>query len=386
MIARRHPHVAQALVQQLELGADGDSGVLRQVSICAETVAADGFDDIPSWQAILQGARPQPPEDPDPGERTHGWQFFAATAREEVFRTCTLFPAVATSPTDPRVALIRSQSGPFSGVVFSAPPTSPLTVLDPSVFRVLLLRRLRLPLPPTSRLCRCRQFLDPYGDHRSACGTCGVLVQRGFPPEAAVARICREAGARVATNVAVRDLNIPVPPADGRRLEVVANNLPLWNGAQLALDVTLVSPLRRDGRPIPGASHTDGIAAARAARRKARTYPELVGGRSARLVVLALELGGRWSPDAARFVHLLARAKSRSAPPLLKRSVQLAYQRRWAALLAFAAQRAYGLSLLELPMAGAGCLDGNLPPLAEVLADDRWGSPLVPRGMPLMAG
>ena len=72
-------------------------------------------------------------------------------------------------------------------------------------------------------------------------------------------------------------------------------------------------------------------------------------------------------------------------PPLLKRSVQLAYQRRWAALLAFAAQRAYGLSLLELPMAGAGCLDGNLPPLAEVLADDRWGSPPVPSGMPLVA-
>ena len=137
--------------------------------------------------------------------------------------------------------------------------------------RVLILRRLRLPLPPTSRHCRCRRFLDPLGDHRSAYAVAGVLAQRGYPPEVAAARICREAGARVATNVFLRDLNIPSPPADGRRLEVVANNLPLWNGAQLAIDVTLVSPVQRNGVSIPGAHHTDGIAAARAVRRKART-------------------------------------------------------------------------------------------------------------------
>ena len=210
-----------------------------------------------------------------------------------------------------------------------------------------------------------------------------MLTRRGFPPEAAAARVCREAGARVATNVLVRDLNIPLPPHDARRVEVIANNLPLWNGAQLAVDVTLVSPIKRDGNPIPCAHHTDGVAAARACRRKAATYPELVGGRSARLVTLALEVGGRWSPGAARFIHLLARAKSRSSPSLLRRSAQLAFQRRWAATLAFAAQRAYALSLLELPMSAAGCLDGNLPFMADVLADDRWSTAPVPSGMPI---
>ena len=37
-------------------------------------------------------------------------------------------------------------------------------------------------------------------------------------------------------------------------LEVVACGLPLWHGAQIALDTTLVSPVRRDGQPHPGAA------------------------------------------------------------------------------------------------------------------------------------
>ena len=42
----------------------------------------------------------------------------------------------------------------------------------------------------------------------------------------------------------VRDLDLDVPNAarDGRRLEVVADGLPLFGGVQLAIDTTLVSP------------------------------------------------------------------------------------------------------------------------------------------------
>ena len=45
-----------------------------------------------------------------------------------------------------------------------------------------------------------------------------------------------------------------VSARDGRQIEVVANGLPLWGGAQLAVDATMVSPVRRDGHPQPGAS------------------------------------------------------------------------------------------------------------------------------------
>ena len=78
---------------------------------------------------------------------------------------------------------------------------------------MLLLRRLRLALPLTPRLCACRRLLDPLGDHRAACATSGALASRALPLERAVARVCQEAGARVARNVRLADMNLPVPAA-----------------------------------------------------------------------------------------------------------------------------------------------------------------------------
>ena len=159
-------------------------------------------------------------------------------------------------------------------------------------------------------------------------------------------------------------------PSDARRVEVVANNLPLFNGAQLTIDSTLVSALRRDGSATPAAASTDGAAASRAEARKRHTYPELCGpGARARLVVLALEVGNRWSAEAVRFVRLLARAKARNVPTVLRRSAHLAWQRRWMSFLAFAAQRAFAASLLEWPLAWTGCHDGDPPPLSDDLAE-----------------
>ena len=67
--------------------------------------------------------------------------------------------------------------------------------------------------------------------------------------ESAAARVCREAGGRVSANVFVRDLDTALPDrADERRIEVIADGLPLFHGAQLPID-TLVSPLSRDGAP-----------------------------------------------------------------------------------------------------------------------------------------
>ena len=61
---------------------------------------------------------------------------------------------------------------------------------------------------------------------------------------------------------------------------------------------------------LGGAKIRGGVALASARRKKARTCPELVAaGARARLVVLALEVGGRWSQEASTFVKLLAKAK-----------------------------------------------------------------------------
>ena len=119
---------------------------------------------------------------------------------------------------------------------FTVFPTSAELTLPSPLFRVLILRRLRLPLPVAPRTCACRGRLDSLGDHRAACATSGVLASRALPLNGLL-RVCQEAGARVARNVRLVGMNFDVPVADDRRIsriEVVANGLALWHGSQQA--------------------------------------------------------------------------------------------------------------------------------------------------------
>ena len=138
----------------------------------------------------------------------------------------------------------------------------------------MLLRRLRLPLPLTERSCRCRRVLDPFGDHRAACPRSGVLRGRGCALERAAARNCREAGTRVTTNTLLTDLNIPSRHRlDQRRSEVIASGLPLYHGAQIAVDTTLVSPLTAASQPR---RRQGTFAGAALATTRARSVPALL--------------------------------------------------------------------------------------------------------------
>ena len=107
--------------------------------------------------------------------------------------------------------------------------------------------------------------------------------------ESVAARICREAGGRVTTNILVRDLDLDLEdPGDARRLEVVVDGLPLHGGSQLAVDTTMVSALRGDGSARAGADRDCGQTT------KGTTISRIGWAARARLVVLAVE-GGRWS-------------------------------------------------------------------------------------------
>ena len=325
--------------------------------------------DAPGWDA--QGAGPPAPDVQRPGEDSgpwpfKGWQRLAARACDErAFGThlSELSPASR--------ALLLSQAGPFAARAINVPPTHPDVTIPSAQFRVLLLRRLRMPLPLAPRRCACHGQLDPLGDHRAACATSGVLSTRALPLEHAVARVCREAGARVARNVRLADMNLDVPVADARRIEVVANGLPLWHGSQLAVDATLVSPLTRQGQAHPRADVQPGSAVDAAARRKRNnTYPELGHARRCRLVVVGTEVGGRFSTEVVQFLRLLARHRAAAVPRLLRPAAITAWVARWSGLLAVAAQRAFAASLLELPPA-ADLGDGPGPELHELLAEAR---------------
>ena len=86
------------------------------------------------------------------------------------------------------------------------------------------------------------------------------------------------------------------------------------------------------------------------------------------MVVLAVEVGGRWSDETASFVRALARAKAREVPVRLRSSLVAVLVARWSALLSHAAMSAFAATFTQR----AGALshaDGALPPLGELLAD-----------------
>ena len=116
------------------------------------------------------------------------------------------------------------------------------------------------------------------------CPTAGILAVRGAALERAAARVCRDAGARVATNVMLRDMNVEVPPADGRRIEVLAT--------------TFVSPIARDG--MSGVPLTE-----RWGRRRGGRCEEAAGELPrtrewpAMQTVMGLAVGGRFGAEGA---------------------------------------------------------------------------------------
>ena len=236
-VCSKNPDLGATIVNGLNSRADGCFAVANQA---ADRLVDFGVE-LPTWDAVVEGVTPDhihatPTDEPSVAR---GWQQYVSVKVEKAFHTEALWPSLDANER----ALVLS-----AGVPFHCFTTSFATRIDSELFRTLFLRRLRLALPLHTRACRCGRLLDSLGHHRSACAVSGALGRRGFAVEVAVARICREGGARVSTNVMVRDLDLlQVPGVDGRRLEVVAEGLSLFGGAQLAIDATLVSTLRGDG-------------------------------------------------------------------------------------------------------------------------------------------
>ena len=176
-----------------------------------------------------------------------------------------------------------------------------------------------------------------------------------------MARVCREAGARVKFNALLRDMNVTVPASNERRIEVLAQDLPCFGGSQLAIDVTLRSAL--------GA--TDGAVLTQARVDKETKYPEILTSGRCHLVV-AIETGGRWSDEAADLVWQLAQAKSREVPAFMNRSVALAWERRWTKMMSTVCAVSFAASIMEPSESDAWCcMEGEAPSLEVLMHDPR---------------
>ena len=175
----------------------------------------------------------------------------------------------------------------------------------------------------------------------------------------------------VRTNVLLRDMNVGVGAGDGRQLEVLAQGLPCFSGAQLAIDVTLRSSVTALGAAKSRAADENGATCIDARRDKESKYHELISSTRCRLVVLALEVGGRCSTETVEFLEHLSWARARSTAPLLRFAAALGWRRRWLRLLACSAARAWAESVtMPADLLWGAAEDGDAPPVDALLVDD----------------
>ena len=80
----------------------------------------------------------------------------------------------------------------------------------------------------------------------------------------------------VRCNARFRDMNVVVAVHDDRAIEVLATGLPLFFGAQLAVDITLRCALAADGTAHRGAARVDGVVCTRAREDKETKYSNLL--------------------------------------------------------------------------------------------------------------
>ena len=80
-------------------------------------------------------------------------------------------------------------------------------------------------------------------------------------------------------------------------------------------------------------------------------------------MVLAAEVGGRWSNEAAQFLGELAAFKASAAPEIFRERVRGSWLRRWRNTLSCSAAKAFVLSLLDFHIGAVGDVEAG--PIVE---------------------
>ena len=127
--------------------------------------------------------------------------------RPLLLNTISERPCYSRPCPDDQVAHLRSHSGPGSSDVLCGAPSQP-EVVEPHLFRALVMERLRLPLDVTDAVNAVVAWIlkEDIVKKKRHCGACpsGRLRTRVVGPERSLARVCREAGASVRCNTKLR--------------------------------------------------------------------------------------------------------------------------------------------------------------------------------------
>ena len=210
---------------------------------------------------------------------------------------------------------------------------------------------------------------DPHGFQRLADNRGGRLNARHSFLLAVWRQVFLEAGGQVPDrNIerCLRDTHVPVPPEDGRRLDLVVPGLNVARGLPLFCDVTIVSPISRNGDPRPGTSNAGGRLLEIANIDNAATYAPVEESGLGALYCLGCEVYGRWGQPCIDLVEALVRERSRLLHPRVRRGAALGLQHRWWGILSTGLQRAVAQAILR--DSGGDLSEGLLEP-APGIAD-----------------
>ena len=173
-LARRYPAVATQLLELLEGPREAAPPCLAAAQEATEVLDAAGMQDRPSWQALARGVRPREPdpEDTEPGDWQHGWQFEASNALEQQEHNNLLgaLRGQELAGPSPGPARLRSCAGRNSSVWLTTCPTSQALRLGNNTLLTALRMRLGEEVPQEEARCEgCHAQLDPRGYHRLSC-------------------------------------------------------------------------------------------------------------------------------------------------------------------------------------------------------------------------
>ena len=310
------PHHAETLLHQLQHLTEASPAVQAALT-AVNDLQEHGFA-VPEWEALATGSKERPPHPSRDGPTHHrGWQQEAVHANHT---SCEAKPPTPPRPSEPSLACL-----PTWGLTPAEVSPQSHTTSAPNIPHIC------------SESSSSDACASPSPSQLVTAGAVALLTLI----MATTAQRARNQGfsetavhlwngqRRVTTNTLLTDFIDHIHRQDDRRIEVIANGLPISGGAQLAVDTTIFSPLTTDGQPRRRAGQYAGTTLTETRRRKERTYPEFMRSRRCRLVVFGIETGGKWSEEAASFVKLLARAKARQAPRLLQHSVAAALINRY---------------------------------------------------------
>ena len=191
---------------------------------------------------------------------------------------------------------------------------------------------------------------DAHGFQHLADNRGGRLNARHSGMLAGWRQVLVEAGGHIPDRNVERllhDTHVPVPAADMRRLDLVVPGLNVARGLPLFCDVTVISPVSRNGQPRPGTSNRGGLHLEIADADNVATYQPVVSSGLGALYCLGCEVYGRWGEPCIQLMKSLVRERTRLLHPRVRRGTALSLQHRWWGILSITLQKAVARAILR---------------------------------------